>query len=104
MSFVLALECDCPLRGTILARRRALFPKRPPLLVDRCPLISTRRALLACRRTLTNERRRHFSHRRARAAISSPHFASRGSRTVDRRRIFLNRPGDFPRLALRSVG
>src|SRR5205814_2138097 len=83
-----ARECDCPLRGTFLASRRALSQKRPPLLVDRCPLISTRRAFLAGRRTLTNERRRLFSNRRARTVVSLPHTASRRPRAVDRRRMF----------------
>src|SRR5207237_8664999 len=80
-----ARERDCPLRGTFLASRRAVSPKRPPLLVDRCPLISTRRASLACRRTLTNKRRRHFSDHRACAVVSSPHTASRRPRVVERR-------------------
>ncbi len=99
-----ALARDCPLRRTFFASRRAVSPKRPPLLVDRCPLISTHRTFFACRRTPTNKKPRGFSNRRARAVVSSPHTASRWPRVVDRRRMFLNRPGDFTRLALRSVG
>jgi len=98
-----ALARDCPLRRTFFASRRAVSPKRPPLLVDRCPLISTHRTFFACRRTPTNKKPRGFSNRRARAVVSSPHTASRWPRVVDRRRMFVNRPGDFTRLALRSV-
>ena len=53
---------------------------------------------------ILNKRPRRFSHRGARAVSSSPHGASRRPRVIAWRRIFVNRPRDFPRLAMRSVG